>query len=62
MQQRRLSRIIESEEEQLGVLVQQAQGGEDVVDWQQSGHISTGRSLLFSPRTVHVRLVPVDTA
>lgn len=33
VQKRRLSCIVEAEEEQLGVLVQQAEGGEDIVDY-----------------------------
>lgn len=33
MQQSRLSRVVEPEEEELGVFVEQAQRGEDVVDW-----------------------------
>lgn len=32
VQQRRLARIVETEEQQLGVLVQQAERGEDIVD------------------------------
>lgn len=32
VQKRRLAGIVETEEQQLGVLVQQAEGGEDIVD------------------------------
>lgn len=32
VQQRRLARVVEAQEQQLGVLVQEAEGGEDVVD------------------------------
>lgn len=32
VQQGRLARIIEAEKQELGVLVQQAEGGEDIVD------------------------------
>lgn len=36
VQERRLSRIIESKEQKFGVFVEQAQGCQDIVDYRQS--------------------------
>lgn len=36
VQERRLAGVIKAEEQQLGVLVQQPEGGEDIVDWTET--------------------------
>ncbi len=40
MQERCLAGIVETEEEELGVLVQQAEGGKDIVDWMGQTQVS----------------------
>lgn len=47
MQKRSLAGIVETEEEELRVLVQQAEGGEDIVDYSQGQKAHVSDSLLL---------------
>jgi hypothetical protein len=56
----RLAGVVKTQEQQLGVLVQQAEAGEDIVDYSESSRQMSARDAPMMPRSGEGEHTPVD--